>query len=136
MKKIYLTSTKDWTKLNRKKKNTQIYRYKRKWWWTFSFFSNQYSEFKVKCSISDLSNINRVGKPSKAKPRTILIEFVSLLKRNEINNAKNSLKYLNIHKQKLNWKKINYYNLLRWSMEYAMPVLEEDSYTLIRIIIF
>lgn len=47
---------------------------------------------KVKCTVTDISNIYRVGKPSNEKSRAILVEFVSYLKRNEIINARKLLK--------------------------------------------
>lgn len=47
---------------------------------------------KVKCTTTDISNIYRVGKPSKEKSRTILVEFISYLKCNEIINARKLLK--------------------------------------------
>lgn len=47
---------------------------------------------KVKCTITDISNVYRVGKLSNEKSRTILVEFISYLKRIEIINARKLLK--------------------------------------------
>lgn len=49
---------------------------------------------KVKCTIADISNIYRIGKVNSDKihTRTIIVEFISFLKRNEILKAKGTLK--------------------------------------------
>lgn len=63
-----------------------------------SIFTNLVNNtMKVKCTISDISNIYRLGKTNiQGKPRTIIIEFVSYLKRNEIIKSKGTLKQTGI----------------------------------------
>lgn len=51
------------------------------------------SNMNVECALSDISNAYRVGKIAKDnKPRTIVVNFVRYLKRNEVFQAKASLK--------------------------------------------
>ncbi|CAG9815919.1 unnamed protein product [Phaedon cochleariae] len=47
---------------------------------------------KIKCSPADIYNVHRIGKRNENRSRTIVVVFVSLLKKNEVYAARTSLK--------------------------------------------
>lgn len=50
------------------------------------------NNLKIKCSFLEINNIYRVGKLQKDYTRTIIVEFVSCIKRNEVFNSRRCLK--------------------------------------------
>ncbi|CAG9823890.1 unnamed protein product [Phaedon cochleariae] len=81
---------------------------------------------KVRCSLLEINNLFRIGKPNKddTKSRTIIVEFVSLLKKNEIlmsrKNLINSGIYVNENLSNKNYQllrdaKQKYGNRAAWS---------------------